>query len=191
MKRTLIGLLLLVAVAGRLAGESLPESYRKWHDQCMTEDTGQIDVQIARFEGRIAADGKDQLARAYLGSACALRAKAGFWGPTKLKYLNRGKAYLEASVAGAPNDPRVRMVRAIGYYKVPERFGTRPTSVKDFEFLIPIAREGKGGLKMNERQVILYYASLVFAEEGKAGAGELRKACHGLDPESRYGVLTR
>jgi len=191
MKRILIALLLPVVAAGVVVAEGVPEVCRKWHDQCMTEDTEQIDEQIAKFEGRIAADGKDQLARAYLGSACALRAKASFWGPTKLKYLNRGKAHLEAAVAGAPTDPRVRMVRAIGYYKVPERFGTRPTSVRDFEFLIPMAKEGKGGLKVNERQVILYYASLVFAEEGKAGVEELRKVCHGLDPESRYGVLTR
>jgi hypothetical protein len=191
MKQTLIALLVFVVVAGGVVGEGVPETYKKWHDQCMTDDTERIDVQIAKFEGRIAANGKDQLARAYLGSACALRAKASFWGPTKFKYLNRGKAYLEAAVAGAPRDPRVRMVRAIGYYKVPERFGTRATSVKDFEFLIPIAKEGKAGLKVNERQVILYYASLVFAEEGKAGAGELRKICHGLDPESRYGKLTK
>ena len=88
-------------------------------------------------------------------------------------------------------DPRVRMVRAIGYYQVPKKFGMRAVSIKDFEFLVPIAKDPKGQLKLEERQVILYYASLAYAEEGKAGAGELKALCHKLDPASKLGQLTK
>jgi hypothetical protein len=170
---------------------SKAETYLSWHDRCLKGDADEIDVQIGRFEVQLAADKGDQLARVYLGSACALRAKASFWGPTKLRYLKRGRALMDAAVTGAPKDPRVRMVRAIGYYKVPERFGTRPVSVKDFEFLVPIAREPKGRLENNERQVILFYAAKCFEEEGKGGAAGLRKLCHQIDPKSQYGKLTK
>ena len=170
---------------------SKPDTYQKWHDACLSGDTDEIDKQIARFEAQLAADKGDQLARVYLGSACALRAKESFWGPTKLRYLKRGKSLMETAVAGAPTDPRVRMVRAIGYYKVPKKFKTRPTSVADFKFLIPIVKNPKGRLKTNERQVILYYAAKCFDEEGEGGGAELRKLCHRIDPGSHYGKLTK
>lgn len=187
-----VGVMAIALAVGAVeARPGKAETYQKWHEVCLSGDTDQIDTQIARFEAQVAADKGDQLARAYLGSACALRAKASFWGPTKLRYLKRGKALMEAAVAGAPTDARVRMVRAIGYYKVPKKFKTRPTSVSDFEFLVPIARTPKGRLKSNERQVILYYAAKCFEEEGRGGAAELRKLCHSIDPHSHYGKQTK
>lgn len=185
--------LLLAAVVlsiGGLQGETTPELYKKWHDLCLGGDTKQIDVQIARYETRLVRNSNDQLARAYLGSACALRAKHSFWGPTKLKYLKRGQASLDAAVSAAPDDARVRMVRAIGFYKVPKRFKVRSIAIKDFQRLIPIARQAGGKLTTRERQAVLYYAFLAFSEEGEPGAEELRKLCHRIDPKSDYGKMT-
>ncbi len=113
-------------------------TYKKWHDACVSGDSASIDKQIKKYEGRIAKNKKDYLAQAYLGSACALRAKESFWGTTKLKYLKRGKKILDGAVAGSPKDPLVRTIRAISYYKVPKRFKTRPTCIKDFQILVPI-----------------------------------------------------
>lgn len=168
-----------------------PETYKKWHDVCLTGGTKEIDAEINKFEARLAANPGDHLARAYLGSACALRAKAGFWGPTKLKYLKLGQRHLNDAITAAPNDPRVRMVRAIGYYRVPKRFKVRPTSISDFKKIVPVARNPKGGLKSNERQAILYYAHLAFTEEGEPGAAKLKADCHRIDPASPYGKLTK
>lgn len=166
-------------------------TYRQWHDVCLQGDVAQIDVEIAKFEKQLEADPKDALARVFLGSACALRAKYGKWGPTKLKYLKRGKSFMEEAVRAAPNDARVRMVRAIGYYRIPKRFGVRDTAVSDFKQLIPLAKDLKNDLTKSERQALLYYASEAFREEKIAGASELRKACHQIDASSRYGQLTR
>ena len=90
-------------------------------------------------------------------------------------------------MAAAPNDARVRMVRAIAYYRTPKRFRVRPTAISDFKFLVPIAQNETSGLETRERQVILYYASQAYAEEGIAGAAELKKQCHQLDPTSEHG----
>jgi hypothetical protein len=168
-----------------------PETYKKWHDACLVGGTGEIDAGIRKFEARLAANPKDHLARAYLGSACALRAKAGFWGPTKLKYLKLGQHHLNDAVAAAPSDPRVRMIRAIGYFRVPKRFKVRSISISDFKRIIPVARDPEGGLKPKERQAILYYAHLAYAEEGEPGAARLRADCHHIDPASAYGKLTK
>ncbi|MGJ8677124.1 MAG: hypothetical protein ACSHX0_06385 [Akkermansiaceae bacterium] len=182
----------VLCVAGLANAEHITDSelYLNWHKKCISDNTAFIDEQIVKFEARLAHNPGDNLAKAYLGSACALRAKASFWGMTKLKYLKRGRKLLEQAVASAPTDPRVRMVRAIAYYKVPTRFDCRPTAITDFEKLLPTAIDVKSSLKINERQVILYYAYLTFSEEGHPDAGKVKKLCHRLMPGSKYGKMT-
>jgi len=172
---------------------SLPkhELYLAWHKECLSGDTKKIDTQIKSFEARLKTNPDDHLATVYLGSASALRAKASFWGPSKLKYLRRGQKLMNAAIDSAPKDARVRMVRAIGYYKVPKRFKYRETAIKDFEILMPIVEDKSSSLLINERQAILYYAHLTFSEEGHEGANKAKKLCHELDPNSKYGKLTR
>lgn len=167
------------------------QTYHEWHSLCLQGDKKTIDQQIDKFEQALETNPNDHLARAYLGSANALRAKASFWGPSKLKYLNKGKKGLDAAVAAAPKDLRVRMVRAIGYYKVPKKFKVRPTAVKDFEILVNAVIEKNCPLKTNEKQAVLYYAHLTFAEENHSGAAKAKKLCHRLAPHSKYGKLTR
>lgn len=167
------------------------DTYKTWHDVCLAGNVDEIDTQIAKFESRLKTNPNDHLARVYLGSAQALRAKHSSWPLTKLNYLRKGEKNFDSAVKQAPKDARVRMVRAIAGYKVPKRFNRRPTSLKDFEFLIPITKEPKGRLKKNERQVVLYYASLAYAEDGRDSAASLKKLCHQLDPKSKYGQLTK
>ena len=165
--------------------------YLEWHKKCLTGKTQVIDAKMKAFEECLKTDPNDHLAKVYLGSASALRAKASFWGPSKLKYLRRGQKLMDAAIKSAPNDPRVRMVRAIGYYKVPKRFNCRATSIKDFEILLPIVQPKSSPLLINERQAVLYYAHLAFSDEGHRDADKAKQLCHQLDPNSKYGKLTR
>jgi hypothetical protein len=187
----IFALILSLTPAYAASDAASAQTYTKWHDVCLGGDTDEIDTQIKKFEAQLAKNPNDHLAEAFLGSACALRAKAGSWPPTKLKFLKLGKQHLDAAVAAAPDDARVRMVRAIAYYKVPERFGVRPTSLKDFEILIPIAKNPKGRLTTNEQQAILYHGHLAYHEDARPGAAELKTSCHKLAPDSSYGKLTR
>lgn len=191
MRHIIPFILLLACLGSATAAETQAELYKKWHDACLAGGTEEIDAEIKKYEARLAAKPDDHLAQAYLGSACALRAKAGFWGPTKLSFLKRGEKLLNGAVAAAPKDARVRTVRAIAYFRIPKRFKVRATSIADFKVLIPVAKSSKGSLKTNERQVILYYAYLAFSEEGEASATELKTLCHKIDPASAYGKLTK
>jgi hypothetical protein len=167
------------------------DKFRQWHDVCLQGDTNKIAEQIVKFEAALVRTPTNDLARAYLGSAYALKAKHSFFPPTKLSSLKKGKALMEAAVVGSPNKPRVRMVRAIAYYKVPRRFGTRVTSISDFEVLLDETKKTKSSLKANEKQAILYYASLAFAEESHKSAAEAKLLCHKIDPNSEYGKRTK
>ncbi|MDQ8191892.1 hypothetical protein [Roseibacillus persicicus] len=193
MNRRFLGIFFLISslAIGGLPAEATAEAlgkYRAWHDVCLQGDVKTIDLQIDKFEQQLAANPKDSLAKAFLGSACALRAKFGKWGPTKLSFLKRGRKLMEEAVAASPTDARVRMVRAIAYYRIPKRFGVRDTSVADFQALVPAAKAG-GKLTKGERQAILYYAAHAFREEKVAGSEELLTLCRKLDPNSEYGKL--
>jgi len=168
-----------------------PQLYKQWHDICLSGKTKDIDLQIEKFEAQLKKNPKDYLAQVYLGSACALRAKASFWGPSKLKFLMRGQKLMDSAVDSAPNDLRVRMVRAIGSYRVPKKFKRRPIAIQDFKTLVPAAKNKQNNLQTNERQVILYYAYLTYKEEGVNGAEKIKASCHQLAPDSKYGKLTR
>ncbi len=120
--------------------------YHQWHNICLNGDTDQIDAQIKRFEARLKTNPNDQLARVYLGSANALRAKASFWVLTKLKYLKEGQKLMDEAVQKAPTQPRVRLIRAAASYKVPKQFGRRKIAIADFEKLMPIAADGPSNL---------------------------------------------
>ncbi|NWK57550.1 hypothetical protein HW115_18170 [Verrucomicrobiaceae bacterium N1E253] len=171
--------------------EPKPQRYKQWHDICLSGKSKQIDAQIAKFEAQLKQDPKDYLAQVYLGSACALRSKASFWGPSKLRFLKRGQQLMDQAVEKAPNDHRVRMVRAIGSYKVPKKFNRRPLAIKDFNVLVPAANNRKNDLAINERQAILYYAYLTYKEADREEAAKVKAACHKLAPDSEYGKLTR
>lgn len=175
------------------AAKKIPrhEQYLQWHTICQQGNTDKIDQQIAKFEAVLKKSPKDNLARAYLGSAYALKAKHSFFPTTKLNSLKKGKALMEAAVKSSPNNPRVRMVRAIAYFKVPERFKTHLTSLADFEKLLREIKQKDSSLATNEKQAILYFAYLAFSEHKHAQALEAKQRCHKIDPHSKYGKLTR
>lgn len=179
----MIGLLTVAARADRVS------DYHKWQQACVEADDAKvIDAYIAKFQARLDADPKDQLAKVNLGSAYTLRSAESFWGPKKMEYLKKGGALMDEAVAAAPKDPRVRFLRAANSYRVPKRFGRRSLAVDDFRILMPIAIKGGHGLKRRERQAMLYYAWRTFEEEGQlAEAAKARAACHRLDTKSWYG----
>ncbi len=191
---TIITLLLVLLVDSHAAGEhgKLPphSTYLAWHNQCLTGDLKEINTQIQKFETAIAAKPNDHLAQAYLGSAYALRAKASFWPGTKLSNLKKGKKLMDTAITSAPSNPRVRMVRAIAYSKAPKRFKLRPTSISDFETLLPVVSTSHSSLSTNERQAILYYTYLTFKAEHHADTAKVKKLCHQINPNSKYGKFT-
>ncbi len=195
-RRLLAALVLLLGVQintiATPADASEPlNQYRAWHEAALQGDVDEIDVCIEKFEEQLRLHPEDSLAKVYLGSTCALRAKESFWGMTKLEYLERADQLMNEAVAEAPDNPRVRMIRAISLYKLPERFDKRPVALADFQQLVPIARDGKSDLTLSERQAILYYAYLSYEDADMPGAEQLKADCHRLAPDSEYGKLTK
>ena len=165
--------------------------YHQWHSICLHGDSDQVDAQIERYQARLKISPNDQLARVYMGSAHSLRAKTSFWPLTKLNYLKKGQRLMDEAVSKAPKQPRVRLIRAIASYKVPEKFGRRKVAIADFEKLLPVAASGPSDLTDKERQTILYYAWLTYKDAKHPHANKAKTLCHEIAPTSKYGKLTK
>src|SRR5690606_32536939 len=72
---------------------------------------------------------------AYLGSLKLLRSSTTWAVWDKEKLARQGLALLDDAVAAAPDDPKVRFIRAVTTFNLPEAFERGPQSDADFALL--------------------------------------------------------
>ena len=168
-----LGLLLpLGAVAAATAVEEkrILELYRRG----LSGDKGAVEACIEKLEGVLAEDRHNQLARVYLGSAYTLRSRDMGFGPKKLQVLKQGVALMDEAVAAAPDDPKVRLARALTTSALPGILGYGASSRKDFEQLAAAAQHSPGKFERGDLQIIFYNAGLAARKAGnRARAVEL------------------
>lgn len=187
--RFIVTFLAICLVVGQaLAGDSeRARLYNQWNEKCLHGTVETVDSYILKLQGQLQSNPNDELARAFLGSAFALRAKHGWWGPTKLSNLREGKKHLDEAVNRDPNNARVRLVRAVGFSRVPKKFGVRKTALRDFNQLITTARRGSAsGLTVSERQAVFFLGATAWEKEGKDAKG-LYRECLALGKDTKYG----
>jgi hypothetical protein len=121
---------------------------------------------IAKLEAVLAQEPQNQLARVYLGSAYTLRSRDLGFGPQKLKTLRRGVAVMDEAVAGAPNDPKVRLARALTTQSLPFFIGRAESSRRDFITLAAVAERTPAAFEAGDLQIIFYNAALAVKKSG-------------------------
>jgi cytochrome c-type biogenesis protein CcmH/NrfG len=133
------------------------------HEKAVNGDKKETKALTADLEKWTQEQPENYLLLAYLGSAYTLCSRDAWPGPGKLTYLRKGGQCLEAAVAGDPNNPAVRFVRAIDYFELPAIFGKHRTANDDFQILVK-QLEGElpmpAVLKAETAQAIYYYAGL-------------------------------
>ncbi len=127
----LSGAVLLEAVAAATEESQLQELYRRG----LKGDAAAVVQCIDKLEAVLQAESGNQLARVYLGSAYTLRSRDLGFGPKKLGALKYGLALMDEAVAAAPDEPKVRLARALTTAALPGLFGRRGQSREDFAVL--------------------------------------------------------
>lgn len=161
--------LFFACMAACVAADSHPK-FREWqaaHDLGAKGDKGAVVRLIQELDAHLEKEPGDQLARVYLGSAYTLRSRDAPIGPGKLEILKKGGATMDAAVASAPDDARVRMVRAANSIRLPRIFGRRPVAIADGDALVRILASGNDGLSPEERQAAYYFAGIAARLAGK------------------------
>ena len=137
----------------------------------LSGDKAAVEQCIEKLEAVLKNQPENQLARVYLGSAYTLRSRDLGFGPRKLEALRRGLAIMDEAVAAAPDEPKVRLARALTTSSLPAIFGRRASSRKDFELLAAAAQRTPAKFEEGDLQIIYYNAGLAAKAAGdRAGA---------------------
>jgi hypothetical protein len=131
------------------------------HEKAAKGDAQETKALTADLEKLTKEQPDNHLLQAYLGSVYTLDSRDAWPGPGKLTFLRNGGALMDAAVAAAPDNPAVRLVRAIDYFELPAIFGKRQTARLDFELLVKQiegVEKTPYTLDVETRQAIYYYA---------------------------------
>jgi hypothetical protein len=169
-------------------GDPLIKQIEARHEKAAKGDANETKALTADLEKLTKEQPDNHLLQAYLGSVYTLDSRDAWPGPGKLTYLRNGGALLDAAVAAAPDNPAVRLVRAIDYFELPAIFGKRQTARLDFELLV---KQIEGVVKtpytldVETRQAIYYYAGKSYDQlSDDAQAKEVWGRGLKLDPAS-------
>ena len=129
-------------------------------------DANAVEKCIAKLEAVLKAQPANQLARVYLGSALTLRSRDLGFGPKKLQTLKQGVAVMDEAVTAAPNDPKVRLARALTTSALPSLFGHGASARTDFLLLAEAAERDASGFDQGDLQLVFYHGGEAAKKKG-------------------------
>lgn len=107
------------------------------------------------------------LARALLGSLTVIKARGEFWPNVQLRHVRAGNALLDEAVAAAPDDPRVRSLRAFNNAHQPAFLGRKDILRDDLPWLWERIQAGTDGLDTHARQETALRWGEVLRDDGR------------------------
>ena len=114
-----------------------------------------------------------------------MRARDAFWPKTRLDYVRKGMRTMDAAVQLAPEDPDVRLVRAINCFHMPKFMERDEIAKADFAWLWQRVETKPEGLKNDLKQnVALFYGQILKKQKKTKDAIEVWKKGIAFDPES-------
>ena len=159
------GLLITAAFAAAPPDRrEIDELYRRG----LLGDKAAVEQCIEKLEEALRVQPKNELARVYLGSAYTLRSRDLSFGPKKLQTLREGLRVMDEAVANAPDDPKVRLGRALTTQALPGLFGRAAQSRSDFLRLAEMAKTTPAKFTAEDLQIVYYNAGLAAKANGDA-----------------------
>lgn len=133
--------------AGRLKAEddrlrALREDYFEAVENASAVEGVLEDAERLRNEAHAPPTGAK--AEAYRGAGLTLRAKHGWWPPSRLRHLNEGFAVLDSVVAEHPEMVEPRYLRLMSGFYLPGILGRGDVVEKDFAALARLLPHAKG-----------------------------------------------
>ena len=135
-------------------------------------DKEAVEQCIAKLEEGLRVEPKNELARVYLGSAYTLRSRDLGFGPKKLQTLRQGLRVMDEAVANAPDDPQVRLGRALTTQALPGLFGRADESRNDFLQLADMAKNTPAKFSASDLQIVYYNAGLAAKTNGNTSRAQ-------------------
>ena len=132
------------------------------HDEGARDNAKAVELAEKYFKQLLAIEPTNALVTALLGSALTMRARDAFWPKTRLDYVKKGNKMMDAAVQLAPEDPDVRLVRAINNFYMPKFMERDEIAKTDFAWLWQRVETHPDGLKEDLKQnAALFYGGIL------------------------------
>ncbi|HOX02051.1 MAG TPA: hypothetical protein P5555_09065 [Candidatus Paceibacterota bacterium] len=155
------------------------------HDEGALENAEAVRMAERYFRRLLDLESEHALGRALYGSVLTMRARDTTWPPTRLSLVKAGIREMDAAVARAPLDPRVRLVRADNNIHMPAFLDRKELVAADLAWLWRQAVEPAGVLSAPQRQrIALHHGSLLEKERRLADALAVWRRGISFDPAS-------
>jgi hypothetical protein len=155
--RLIVALLCFASVS--ITGSATEEQQiAAWYKRAVAGDREAVEKCLGFLEAAVKAHPENQLARVYLGSTYTLRSRDMGIGPAKLAALKQGLALMDSAVAAAPDNPRVRLVRALTTDSLPFFLGRKQSTRDDFDVLAKMAARSPQKFSEDDLAVIRHHA---------------------------------
>jgi tetratricopeptide (TPR) repeat protein len=165
----LLLLALLVAAfssPGAIAAPRDQQEIIELYQRGLAGDAGAVEQCIGKLEAVLQTQPANHLARVYLGSAYTLRSRDLGFGPRKLQALKQGLAAMDEAVAAAPNEPKIRLARALTTSALPRLFRRGTESRNDFSKLAEMAKSNPEKFEKSDLPLVFYHAGLAAKDAG-------------------------
>ena len=162
---------------------------RIYQERAVDGDTESLNKAEALLKRALDNIPNDPEALAWLGSIKLLRARDSWFPPSKLWYMNAGSRDLDKAISLDPDNPLLRVIRAVSYISIPAIFMKRGTAIGDLEHVI-VLRDRLPWLVSDELLAHAHYLlGDYYQDSGDMGKAlfHLRKAVE-TAPGSKYGM---
>lgn len=169
--------------------ETLMLLARRYQGEAVEGDSSSLEKAEELFKRVLEISPDHPEALAWLGSVKLLRARDSWFPPSKLWYLNTGSRDLDSAISMDPDNPIIRLVRAMSYISIPAIFMKRGTAIGDLEYII-LLRDRRPGTVEND---VLAHAHFLLGKhyydsDGPAKADFHFKKAIETAPDSTYGL---
>jgi len=155
------------------------------HDEGARDNAKAVELAEKYFKRLLTIEPTNAFATVLLGSALTMRARDAFWPKTRLDYVKKGIKMMDAAVQLAPEDPDVRLVRAINNFHMPKFMERDEIAKADFAWLWQRVEAKPEGLKDDLKQnVALFYGRILKKQKRMKEAIEVWNKGIAFNPES-------
>jgi len=133
----------------------------------------------------LALDDRHAMALVLLGSTYTMKGRDAFWPNTRIALVKEGNRKMDAAVRLAPEDPQVRLTRALNNFHMPKWLGREALVQADFAWLW-----GKMGVKPApfenavKQNVALHYGLVLKRQKQVDEAAAVWQAGLEFEPDS-------
>ncbi len=155
------------------------------HDEGADDHHKAVMLADKYFRKLLALDSKHAMGRALLGSTLTMEARDAFWPLKRLDLVHQGIREMDAAVALAPVDPRVRFVRANNNFYMPKFLDREAVVDGDFAWLWQQVRTKPDSVPTDIKQeTALHYGLILKRRKQVAEAIKIWQQGIQFDPNS-------